>query len=146
MAIITLTKGYSCEVDDEDYIPLSKYRWWVNISRKGKLYVQGSVDGQKVYMHRFLTNATKEQEVDHEDGNGLNNRRKNLRKCTHSQNMANSKRDREFIGISKNHNNFAARVGREYLGTYKTAKEAAVVRDKRAVEIYGDYARLNFPK
>jgi len=119
----------------------------------------------RIVMSRILGREIKKSEnVDHINNNGLDNRRENLRIATNSQNHANTKKqtgaytstykgvyrrkDRlhlgwyACIGSAKGIN----RVSREYLGRYETEEQAARAYDKRAKELYGEYALLNFPK
>jgi hypothetical protein len=101
MKLIQLTRGFSTMVDDSDYEELSKYKWhYTNIKgigyavRGSRLPSIGYKQNGKVIrisMHRIITGATeRSQQVDHIDGNGLNNQRENLRICTHSENLLNS--------------------------------------------------------
>jgi DNA mismatch repair ATPase MutL len=96
--------------------------------------------------------------VDHEDGDGLNNRRRNLRACTQSQNVSNHLRLQQnnttgFFGVTYMPNRkspYRASVfvnGRRVSGGYfTTAMEAAVARDVLAIEHHGEFASLNFPR
>jgi hypothetical protein len=87
---IPLTRGKWTIVDVEDAPRVLPFRWHAKPYQCGKWYAARNVrDGSKQrtqLMHTFLLQA---EEVDHQDGDGLNNRRKNLRPCTHAQNMQN---------------------------------------------------------
>jgi len=100
MKIIPLTKGYSTMVDDDQYERLSQYKWHVQFckNRKGEISIIYAVSTrydenrklQTVYMHRDIMGITEKSiKVDHEDHNGLNNCRENLRVCEHRDNMRN---------------------------------------------------------
>jgi hypothetical protein len=114
-----------------------------------------------IMMHKFIMNAPKGMCVDHINHNGLDNRRENLRICTYSQNAQN-KRKRVDSGTGykgvyqysekyKHRKKFKAYIrpkGQKqiHLGSYLTAEEAARAYDKKAKELFGDYAQINFPK
>jgi len=72
-------------VDDEDYDRLARHRWNMHPQR----YAIRGEQGRTIYMHREIVGAKPEEEVDHIDRDGLNNRRGNLRIVTHSGNMKN---------------------------------------------------------
>ena len=89
--------GGEFAIVDDDQAHLAVYKWSVaNVStsnRKPKIYVHRAVQKNGAwtteYMHRVVLNAPDDQQVDHIDGDGLNNRRGNLRLVTHAQNMQN---------------------------------------------------------
>jgi hypothetical protein len=79
-------------VDEQDAALIAPYPWFsvANKMPGGKPrspYIQGKVNGRRVYLHRFLTNAPDGMSVDHIDGDPLNNCRSNLRVVDHAQNM-----------------------------------------------------------
>jgi hypothetical protein len=91
--------------------------------------------------------------VDHIDGNGLNNRRCNLRECTQKQNRANAKPCggvSGFVGVYARNGKWTAGIryrGKNlHLGTFDDPVEAAKARDRKAYELYGPYAYLNRPQ
>jgi hypothetical protein len=91
---IPLSSGYLAVVDDADYGRLSVYKWYL-AGTPAKRYASRHElrDGKKrtVYMHRLILNAPAGIEVDHIDGDGLNNTRTNLRLVTRVQQMQNRK-------------------------------------------------------
>ncbi len=84
MKKILLTKGKYAIVDDEDYELISQYRWHVTTSGYAKRYSQNKT----IYMHRQIYGDCL---IDHINQDKLDNRKKNLRPCTRSQNQANRK-------------------------------------------------------
>lgn len=100
-------------------------------------------------MHRLIVNSQPGREVDHVDGDGLNNRRNNLRPCSKSENLRNSRRRRRQTDLAKGVKGrggvFQARIfigSRElHLGTFDTAAEASAAYLGAAVVIAGDFAR-----
>ena len=98
VAYIELTKGHTAIIDTEDIYKVSKYSWCAHQVRKSEL-VYGitnlpRVNGKKKMqlLHRLILDNPKEYEVDHIDGNGLNNKKENLRLATRKQNAHNCKK------------------------------------------------------
>jgi hypothetical protein len=99
MAVIKLSNSRKVAlVDDQDFYAVSLLRWHLmkigyasNNQRVGKGH-------QRIYMHRFILNPAKWLEVDHLNGNRLDNRRSNLRVCTRRENARNTPRRRKRKG------------------------------------------------
>jgi hypothetical protein len=148
---IMLSQGLFATVDATDYEELKKYRW--HASRSGsKVYAVCHKDGKVVRMHRMIMNPPKGYIVDHIDRNPLNNRRCNLRVCTQDQNLVNrgpKGGSSRFVGVSRCGKKWRAGIFRygvyHYLGLFDDEVEAAKARDRKAVELHGQYAYLNFP-
>jgi hypothetical protein len=127
---------------------------WHALVNKNNTYAQSTRKVGTVYMHRLIAGATALQVVDHRDGNGLNNRRENLRIATIAQNQWNSGSHKDcrcgFKGVAESKSRFTARIraGRTgiYIGSFATAEEAARAYDEKAIELFGEFARLNFPR
>ncbi len=113
-----------------------------------------SPEGQKTEpLHKYLLRPDDGFDVDHISGNKLDNRRRNLRVCSHQQNMFNQKlRETNTTGYrgvsySKNAGKYEAYISRDgrkiHLGLFVSAEEAAEVRDNAAVRLFGEYAGLN---
>jgi len=163
MVVVPLTQGRVALIDDEDAERVLAFKWTLNAgkSRKGKEYASRQAkreDGKKrnVFLHRFILNAPKGIDVDHEDNNGLNCQRYNLRLATRSQNNQNRKpkckSSTGFKGVyrySGRTKPFYAFINlngkRTSLGYYRTAEEAARAYDAKAKELFKEFARLNFP-
>lgn len=155
---ISLTQGYVALVDAADYDDLSQHLWFVHF--KGSVPYAARADyssGKKRYelMHRRLLPDA--PYVDHIDGDGLDNRRSNLRAATHSQNLRNRVRlgtnnKSGFRGVSWHVGNkvWQAQIyiegKKKHLGSFANREDAARAFDDAAVEHYGEFhGRLNFP-
>jgi hypothetical protein len=139
-------------VDAADYEKLRKYKWHV-IRRGNKIYASRHTGRRYVYLHREIMRPRQGYVVDHIDGNGLNNCRSNLRVCTHRQNQANRGPrggSSRFVGVYRHGNKWAAGIKCHgeyfYLGLFEDEVDAAKARDRKAVELHGPYAYLNFPE
>jgi len=150
---ITLADGLTTLVDREDFETLARHKW--SPSRIGrKIYVMRHDEkGRTVYMHRQITKARKGSIVDHANGDSLDNRRINLRVCTSRQNQANKGSRRgssRFVGVHRHGDKWQAGItcrGKHYyLGLFDDEVEAAKARDRKAYELHGQFAYLNFPE
>lgn len=137
-------------VDDDDYEVLSKFNWQVD--KYGTVYSH-KTDKGRILIHRYITNCPKDLEVDHIDGNRLNNQKSNLRLVSSSQNKMNrgARKDCKsgYKGVSWNtkNNNWNARIKTpttyKHLGVFTTKEEAAEAYNKAAKFYFGEYAWLN---
>lgn len=150
MREIPLTRGLTAIVDDTDYEWLSQCPWHAHRGGRHYFYACRFINGkQRVFMHRLLTNAPNGMEVDHINGDPLDNRRANLRLCTHGQNQMNSvMRDQTHLkGAHPHHNRWEASIrvnGRIVsLGTFDTEEEAGHAYDVAAREYFGEFAKVN---
>jgi hypothetical protein len=154
MKTIPLTQGQSALVDDDDYEELSKHKWYAHMSHGHYYAIRNSLrqNGKRtaVKMHRQIINVPDGMATDHINGDGLDNRKCNLRICNPQQNNTNSKKRTNSTSVYKGVfkvkgcNRWAAKARREYLGLFKSEKEAAKAYDVKAKELFGEYARLNF--
>lgn len=167
MKLIELGRGLVTRVDDDVYKFICKYNWkaaYCLTDNRKYYHARASVDGKNIILHRFIMNCPKDMVVDHINGDGLDNRRENLRICTQSQNCANrhfttkSVQKHRFKGIcyyeqprcikDGNSKKWKARIGvsgrRIHLGWFSEPEEAARAYDKAAKKYFGEFANLNF--
>lgn len=147
-ASFEVTRGMRVFVCIEDLAMVLTAAWHVSQNHsKGKV-VYYAVTSYRQKMHRVLTNAPVNKIVDHEDGNGLNNRRNNLRICDHFQNHGSrsAQNAHKLKGIAKENRTgkWYARIAGRHLGTFLNANDAARAYDIAARKYYGQFARTNF--
>lgn len=149
---IPLGDGIHALIDAADYPEISKYRWYAKYEDRN-IYAMGLKNGRWVYMHRVIVRPRRGYVVDHKDGNGLNNCRDNLRACTQRQNQVNRRSYRgvsRFVGVYRCGNKWKAGIGYRgkmyYLGVFDDEVQAAKARDRKAWELHGEFAYLNFPE
>ena len=157
---IQLTQGKYALVSRRDYYSLRRYKWYA----ERKLHTwyakrkQTMTNGKQchVWMHRVILNLKRgdTRQGDHRNGNGLDNRRCNLRIATHAQNTYNSRKHRNthnpYIGVFRNSTNssWVAVIRHNkspiYLGSFSDSIDAAKAYDKQAKKLRGKFAKLNF--
>ena len=157
MKKIPLTQGQYAIIDDEDYDRVAQYKWravWGGrcfyavhmFWNKGKRY--------EIRMHRFIMNAPKSILVDHRNYDGLDNRKENLRLCSHSQSQYHrrscNKGTSRFKGVSlrKKNKKWQAQIKHNkksiWIGEFIDEAEAAEAYDEKARELFGEFAHLNY--
>lgn len=139
--------GYTL-VDDDDFARFSKYRWSVSTDKNGKRkYVVAYVSGKVKYLARLILNAKKGKLVDHINHDTFDNRKSQIRICTHSQNSQNRKIKNRLRGVSKRGEKWRSRIARKgkniSLGDYDTKKEAILSYDRAVRRLFGKYGRTN---
>lgn len=150
MKTIKLGKEKVALVDDSDFEELSKHAWHFNGLYATRHQVK---DGKRntVYMHRVIMDAPKDRQVDHKDGNGLDNRRENLRLATMTQQRMNqgiqSNNTSGFRGVAwdRTTRGWKAKIHVHrkgiYLGQFSTPQEAAIAYEAAAKRIFGEFRR-----
>lgn len=153
---INLSNGMVALVDAEDYEELSKYAWgWLSA---GGYAVRGgkTPTGRRktIFMHKEIMPAPRGWVTDHINSNPLDNRRANLRICRQRYNTANRTKRPGTVSKYKGVNRVIGKNGNVYWRTEcahvhvshsATEEEAARVYDRRAWELWGNFAKLNFP-
>jgi hypothetical protein len=160
MRTIPLTRNMVVVVSNADYNYLSQFKW--HSHKKGNYYYAtryvslGNGKSCLQTMHRLLTNPANGQEVDHKNGDTLNNCRSNLRLCNRSQNSANRKKlsnkTSSYKGvclkkgcrIKKWLSQIEVNGKNLILGYFENEVDAAKSYDKAARKYFGEFARTNF--
>lgn len=161
--MITLTQGKVALVDDVDYEFLGQWKWRaLKANRKDlecawyAIRTTARPNRKCIYMHREVLRLAGFSEVpqgDHQDANGLNNQRLNLRPATSNQNHWNRRKrngcSSQFKGVywHKKTKKWVARIfclGKYYfLGTFDDEMDAAKAYDTAAIQRFGEFANLN---
>jgi hypothetical protein len=160
---IQLTKGYVAQVDDEDFDRLNARCWRVRL-RKGRPHEVSSGHDYSLMHREVLKAGPGDPEIDHKDGNPLNNQKSNLRFATDLQQLWNSgvrsdSRHSSYKGVQTNgpkrRTPWRARIkvlqpnGKSrciHLGSFTDEIQAARAYDAAAVKHFGVFARVNFPQ
>lgn len=139
-------------VDDSDYDLVSNYRWNVRIIGCNIKGAYSWRNGKQLAMHRLIMNVEDPKiQVDHINGNTLNNQRSFLRLATNSQNQFNRIKTRgasSYKGVSRAYGTkWSARIEvgdvRRWLGSFKSEEDAALAYNEAAIKYHGEFARLN---
>lgn len=147
-------------VSDDDYELVSQYRWHPHKNHRGRTFyghTNVKVDGKQttVQMHRLIMGFP-DYQVDHQNGNGLDCQRHNLRKANDSQNKANKAKPRgQYSSVWKGvtwhkragkwQAKLQANGKQNYLGLFSDEVEAAKAYDRAAVAAFGEFSCTNFP-
>lgn len=161
---IPLTKGYEAIVDAEDYEQLSHWSWHTlggngkNLYAIRTVYVPDTRKQINVLMHRQVLGIPvgSAYQTDHINGNGLDNRKSNLRSVTPGQNSMNQRVYKNNnsgyagVGFDKAKNAWRARIrvsGQlKHLGYYEHREDAAAARRKAEEQYFGEYGRQSEPR
>jgi hypothetical protein len=162
MKEIPLTRGYAALVDDEDFDRVVAHKWHALVNTRAdgsvRVYGQRSVrnpggDRTAQMLHRFIMSAPDGVQVDHINGNPLDNRRANMRDCTNAENRRNMRPrtggTSAYKGVCwhKGHAKWAAELmanrKKKFLGYFTSEQEASHAYDIAAQKYHGQFARLN---
>lgn len=164
--VVPLTQGQFALIDPEDEERVRQYKWFAirDVNKRGCFYARAKIEGRAVPLHRFILEVQDPKViVDHKDHNTLNCRRDNLRQVDRFQSAQNrrswtsSKRTHQhgscFKGVYAVVNSkgevtawrsvIKARKKLYELGRFNTEKEAALAYNAKAMELHGEYAKLN---
>lgn len=138
--------------DSDDYELIKIHKWHV-IKIGDCFYAETCIGLKRVRMHRLVMSAVKNQIIDHEDHNGLNNQKSNLRYVTTSQNSMNQRLRKNnasgFRGVyfhkvaKKYHAQIKVDGKRKSLGLFDKSLDAAIAYNNAAITFYKEYAQLN---
>jgi len=151
---IQLTQGKVAVVDVEDEALVLRHLWYYDSDGYARTNVNSGGKRRTMLMHRLINNTPEDIFTDHRDGDGLNNRRYNLRDAKNIQNLWNSKPHRDgsskYKGVcwAKNRGKWLSRImanGKTtQIGYFTCEERAAKEYDRRAKLLHGEFARLNF--
>lgn len=162
-AYVPLTKNYSAIIDAEDAELIGQYNWCATEEKRKdgsicKVYAKRSIrtPGNKIVtqlMHKLILPIESGYEVDHIDGNSLNNRKTNLRKCTRSENARNckikydNKTGVKVVCWAKHAKKFVVKIRfkgkQKHLGYFSSIDEAAEEYAKWSKELHGSFGRVS---
>jgi hypothetical protein len=140
---VSLTQEMFAIIDFDDYERVKTIERWVAVKTPTNVYVRSNISDGSISLHRFIMNAKDSEMVDHKNGNGLDNRKKNLRLCNHSENMRNRfqiRKSSPFKGVYPRRGKWVALL---CLGTYETAEEAAQVYDRALTYMFPEFGKPN---
>lgn len=153
MSEITLSNNGMALIDSADFSVLSEYKWMRSSCGYAVTYIRNGSKRSAVLMHRLILNVEHGKEVDHINGNCLDNRRENLRVCSHAENMKNrkihknNKSGAKGVWIDARHKNpiFVAEIrtdGRkEIIGRFLNVDDAAKAYKSAAEKRHGEFHR-----
>lgn len=153
MREIQLTQGKFAMVDDEDYEKLNKFNYCYNKGYAARGRTIGKNKRDTITMHKDIIFCPEGMEIDHINGNKLDNRKSNLRICTKQQNQWNCSSTKnstsKYRGVCFDNGTGKWRAGIMkdgkfiHIGRFFSETEAAIAWNEKAIEICGEYARLN---
>jgi hypothetical protein len=152
---IVLSNGMTAKVDGKDFELVNQYNWYL-AKQAHRLYAAAWIEGKGVSMHRLILGHEAGQlDIDHRNGDGLDNRRENLRVATRSQNSANGRKQKgtssKYKGVCVTKQGYIKAYvmhlyRRIHLGYFPTEEDAARAYDEAARKYFGEFARVNFPE
>lgn len=153
MKRIELTQGRFAIVDDEDFEELSRYKWYFSNGYAVRKSCVGSTRKERqrrVWMHREIMKTPADRQTDHINHNGVDNRKKNLRICTQSENQRNKTQKpgvSGLRGVYKNKNKWQARICVNNImvniGTFQDKNDAAFAYNIEAKKYHGEFSFEN---
>jgi HNH endonuclease len=162
MKSLQITKGKKVLLDEVDFPWANQWKWIAPDNGAGQLYAARRKGKRIILLHRELLGVPSGTLVDHRNGDTLDCRRDNLRPATKAQNGQNSRKTRKpttsrYKGVChvprlNQTNPWMAYIGgvggptkRTYLGYFPNESSAARAYDIAARQLFGEFAKLNFP-
>lgn len=149
-AAVSISKGYETLVDLCD-LDVAKSTFWFAVEKENTVYARGSIEGKNKFLHRILLSVPDELLTDHADGNGLNNRRHNIRIATASQNQANRRtliscKSSKYKGVTwdKSRGLWKVSVNHKSIGRFGNELDAAKAYDSASRAANGEFSKTNF--
>lgn len=161
MLELPLSKGRYAIIDNFDLELVMRYEWYYYKAKAGHNEyamapdrIFGQAKAKPIFLHKLLMRSANGLHVDHINGNGLDNRRENLRLCTSRQNSYNSKKrvinaSSKYKGVHllKGGNKWKAQINKDgihyHLGQFDTEILAAEAYNVKAIELFGSFSGLN---
>lgn len=152
--LIPLTQGQVAIVDEVDFEVLNKFCWYAQWSYYSSTFYakRRGENNSRIRMHDVILKPQRGKITDHWNGNGLDNRRDNLREATTRQNAINravrSDNTSGVPGVDRRSEGWSARISprkgfRVRLGTFPTYEEAVAARRAAEKRFYREYAPLS---
>lgn len=162
IAYVPLTQGYEAIIDADDAPLVSGRNWYADVRRRRdgtirNVYAMSGdwLDGKKsvLYIHRLILKPNGELDADHCDGNGLNNRKRNLRQATRSQNLQNISAHKDSasgvkgVYLCKGTGKWRAEIRcgakRYKLGRFYSVDDASAAYAEACNRLHGEFGRVS---
>ena len=155
--LIKLTQDKYAIIDDEDFKLVDQYKWHV-LKTSVNNYAATNAGGRKnrkyILMHKLILDYFGFSDIDHINGNALDNRKQNLRICSRQQNIRNKKKcnkicSSQYKGVwfRKDTQKWSSEITVDYkkicLGCFVNEVDAAKAYNEVAREYFGKFAKLN---
>lgn len=162
IAYVPLTQGYEAVVDAADVPLVESWVWMSHVRRRPNgtvraVYaVRNAADqmGKRhlVLMHRVIAETPQGMETDHVNGNGLDNRRRNLRNVTKQQNSFNQRlavnntSGAKGVSWEQREGKWRAQINvsgkNRHLGLFNSIEDAAAAYAKASIDQHGEFGRM----
>lgn len=159
---LPLGNGLFAQVDSDCPSEIWQQKWSANTKTPGRTYAYRTTRVSEnrsarthTTLHVQIAGVAEGEEVDHKNGDTLDDRRQNLRPCLHSENGRNLRKwssptSSKFKGVTLRYNGrwmayIVRNGGQKYIGLFSDEESAARAYDEEAKKLHGEFARLNFP-